>query len=55
MEPKQQEFSVGYYIVALIALFVIQSVLFAPHARHLVEKEVVDRDGLAQLLAEATS
>lgn len=78
MEPKQQKFSLGYFIVALIALFVIQSVFFTPHAetvsysefktlvkkgkvsnlvldKQTIEKEVVDRDGLAQLLAEAQS
>src|SRR5262249_51990555 len=32
MEPKKQTFSIGYFIAALIALFLLQSVLFAPHA-----------------------
>ncbi len=32
MEPKQQKFSIGYFIAVLIALFLLQSVFFAPHA-----------------------
>src|SRR3970040_169744 len=32
MEPKRQTFSIGYFVAALIALFLLQSVLFAPHA-----------------------
>ena len=32
METKQQKFSIGYFIAALVALFLLQSVLFAPHA-----------------------
>ena len=32
MEAKQQKFSVWYFIAALIALLLLQSVLFAPHA-----------------------
>ena len=39
MEPKQQKFSVGYFIVALVALFVIQSLFFAPHAENLSYSE----------------
>ncbi|MBI2202264.1 MAG: hypothetical protein HYU41_00150 [Candidatus Rokubacteria bacterium] len=35
MEPKKQKFSVGYSIAALLALFLIQSVFFAPHAENL--------------------
>jgi hypothetical protein len=101
MEPKQRTFSIGYSIVALIALFLLQSVLFAPHtetlsysefkalvkkgkvsnlvldkqtisgrvretlggkrvvldalAKRRIEKEVVDRAALGQLIAEAES
>ena len=32
MKTTQRHFSIGYSIVALIALFVLQAVLFAPHA-----------------------
>jgi cell division protease FtsH len=32
MEAKQQKFSIGYFIAVLIALFLLQSVFFAPHA-----------------------
>ena len=39
MEPKQQKFSIGYFIVTLIAIFVIQSVFFAPHAENLSYSE----------------
>jgi cell division protease FtsH len=39
MESKQQKFSIGYFIAALIALFLLQSVLFAPHAETLSYSE----------------
>jgi cell division protease FtsH len=39
MEPKQQKFSIGYFIAALIVLFLLQSVLFAPHAETLSYSE----------------
>ena len=39
MEPKQQRFSIGYVIAALIALLLLQSVLFAPHAETLSYSE----------------
>ena len=39
MEPKQRTLSVGYFIVALIVLFLVQSVLFAPHAETLSYSE----------------
>lgn len=39
MEPKQRSFSVGYFIAMLIALFLIQSVLFAPHNENLLYSE----------------
>jgi cell division protease FtsH len=39
MEGKQQTFSLGYFIAALIALFLLQSVLFAPHAETLSYSE----------------
>ena len=32
METKQRKFSIGYSIAALIGLFLLQAVLFAPHA-----------------------
>ena len=32
MEHKQRTFSIGYSIAALIVLFLVQSLLFAPHA-----------------------
>ena len=35
MEPKQRTFSVGYFVAVLVALFLLQSVLFAPHAENL--------------------
>ncbi len=40
MEPKQRSFSVGYFIAMLIALFLIQSVLFAPHKENLSYSEL---------------
>ena len=39
MEPKHQKFSVGYFLAALIALFLLQSLLFAPHAENLSYSE----------------
>jgi cell division protease FtsH len=39
METKQRKFSIGYSIVALIALFLVQSVLFTPHAETLSYSE----------------
>jgi cell division protease FtsH len=39
MEPKRQTFSIGYFIVALIGLFLLQSVLFTPHAENLSYSE----------------
>jgi len=39
MEPKHQTFSIGYFIAALIVLFALQSVLFAPHAETLSYSE----------------
>ena len=39
MENKQRSFSVGYFIAMLIALFLIQSVLFAPHSENLSYSE----------------
>jgi cell division protease FtsH len=39
MEPKQQRFSIGYFIAALIALLLLQSLLFAPHAETLSYSE----------------
>src|SRR5437899_10002227 len=39
MEPKQQTFSIGYLVMALIAMVILQSVLFAPHAENLSYSE----------------
>ena len=39
MELKQQKFSVGYVIATLLALLLIQSVFFAPHAENLSYSE----------------
>lgn len=39
MEPKQQKFSIGYVIAAVLALMLIQSVFFAPHAENLSYSE----------------
>jgi cell division protease FtsH len=39
MEPKQQRFSIGYFIATVLALVLIQSVLFAPHAENLSYSE----------------
>ena len=39
MEPKHQKSSIGYFIVVLVALFLLQSVLFAPHAETLSYSE----------------
>jgi hypothetical protein len=40
MEAGQRKFSIGYVIATLVALFLIQSVLFAPHAENLSNSEV---------------
>ncbi len=39
MEPKQQKFSVGYWIATLVALLLLQSVFFAPHRENLSYSE----------------
>jgi cell division protease FtsH len=39
MEAKRQRFSIGYFIAALTVLFLLQSVLFAPHAENLSYSE----------------
>jgi cell division protease FtsH len=39
MEFKKQKFSIGYFVIALIVLFLLQSVLFAPHAETLSYSE----------------
>ena len=39
MESKKQKFSIWYFVVALIALVLLQSVLFAPHAETLSYSE----------------
>ena len=39
MEPKQQRFSVGYLVATVLALILIQSLLFAPHAENLSYSE----------------
>ena len=35
MEPKQQQFSVGYFIVVLIFILILQATLFRPHTETL--------------------
>ena len=39
MEAKQRSFSIGYFIATLLVLFVVQSVLFAPHNENLSYSE----------------
>jgi cell division protease FtsH len=39
METRQRKFSIGYFIVTMIALFLLQAVLFAPHAETLSYSE----------------
>ena len=39
METMQQKFSIGYFIAMIVALLVLQSVLFAPHAETLSYSE----------------
>jgi len=39
VEPKQQKFSVGYFIAALVVLLLLQSFLFAPHRENLSYSE----------------
>jgi cell division protease FtsH len=41
MEPKQQRFSVGYAVAAIIALLLIQSYLFAPHPETLAYSDFI--------------
>lgn len=35
MEPEQQQFSIGYVVVALLLLMMVRAVFFAPHAENL--------------------
>jgi hypothetical protein len=35
MQSTQQKFSIGYFVATIIALLVLQAVLFAPHAETL--------------------
>jgi cell division protease FtsH len=39
MEPQQQKFSLWYFVLAFVALLLIQSVLFAPHPENLSYNE----------------
>ena len=39
MEPRQQKFSVGYFIGTLVVLLLLQSFLFAPHRENLSYSE----------------
>jgi cell division protease FtsH len=39
MEPKQQHFSIGYFMLAFVGLLLIQSFLFAPHTENLSYNE----------------
>src|SRR5213596_1922073 len=39
MEPKQRTFSIGYLVIALVAMVILQSVLLAPHAENLSYSE----------------
>ena len=39
VQPKQRTFSIGYVVIALIGMFILQSVLFAPHAENLSYSE----------------
>ena len=39
MHPKQRTFSIGYFVAMLVALVLIQSILFAPHAETLSYSE----------------
>src|SRR3990172_8696913 len=55
MEPKQQKFSVGYFIAALVVLLLLQSFLFAPHRENLSYSEfkmLVKKGKVAYLLLE---
>ncbi len=52
MEPKQRHFSIAYLIAMMIALFLIQSVLFAPHPENLAYsdfKRLVAKDKVSDL------
>ena len=55
MEPKQQHFSIGYFILAFVALLVVQSVLFAPHTENLSYNEfkaLVNRGKVTDLVLD---
>jgi uncharacterized membrane protein len=39
MEPKQQRFSIWYFVLALVVLMALQSVLFAPHTENVTYNE----------------
>jgi cell division protease FtsH len=39
MEPKQRKFSIGYLVLAFLAMLLIQSVFFAPHPENLTYNE----------------
>src|SRR5574341_2163125 len=39
MDPKQQKFSIGYFLLTLVALLVLQAIFFAPHPENLPYSE----------------
>ncbi len=39
MEPRRQALSIGYFVLAFVALWVLQSVLFGPHTENLSYSE----------------
>lgn len=39
MEKQQQQFSLWYFLIAFLAILVLQSILFAPHAENLAYSE----------------
>ena len=39
MEPKHRTFSIGYFVIAVITMFVAQALLFAPHAENVSYSE----------------
>ena len=55
MEPKQQHFSIWYFVLAFVILLALQSVLFAPHTENLSYNEfkaLVARGKVADLVLD---
>ena len=53
MEAKQQKFTIGYFVAALLALFLVQALVLAPHVENLSYSEfksLVAKDKVSDLV-----